>query len=356
MIITNNEELQLYLAKIQKCKYIAIDTEFVRINTYYPTLSLIQIATDKELFAIDVTVDNLDYTLLLEILTSSDTVKVFHAAGQDVEALYNMFNIIPQPIFDTQIAFHFMHEEVVGYDKLILEYLEHEINKSSQFSNWLKRPLSPKQIKYALDDVLYLYKVYPLMLERLEESEELEWVKEDSNYYHEDDYTFSPEKIYRKIVNYLVTPEEQLLAWHLIALREEIARLDNVPRNKIFDNESLVQIINTKKHLPHLSAQHNQKIQDLLSSKYLKNNTEIDKATKLNNDFKAKYKNRIAALQQLVSKVSDEYQLPPELIASASELKKFVSGQKNKIEKGWRQQIFGQFATQVHNMSDLQKL
>ena len=158
-IIRDNTTLKKFCKKCINEKVLAIDTEFIRENTYYPILSLIQIASDSFSAIID-PLSDIDLQPFWEILSNKNILKVFHAGRQDIEIFFNLTGKIPTPIYDTQIAAMFCGlGDQVSYDGLVNKFLGLTISKESQFSNWLQRPLANKQLQYALSDVTHLIKI-----------------------------------------------------------------------------------------------------------------------------------------------------------------------------------------------------
>ena len=163
--ITTNEALDAITKDFKRAKFLAVDTEFIRERTYYPQLCLIQISDGVISAAIDPLAKNLDLTPIWELMRDKNITKVFHAGGQDMEIFLHLMGDLPRPIYDTQIAAMVCGlGDQVGYDKLVKSMLNQDIDKTSRFTDWSKRPLSNRQILYALDDVIYLARLYPIML------------------------------------------------------------------------------------------------------------------------------------------------------------------------------------------------
>jgi len=170
-LITRSEDLAPLVERLSKKPFVAVDTEFMRENTYWPDLCLIQIASDEEAAAIDPKAD-IDLSPLLSLLVENEEVlKVFHAGGQDLEIIYNLTEKVPHPLFDTQIAAMALgHGEQVGYSNLIESMLGHNIDKGARFTDWSRRPLDKRQIDYAIADVTHLATVFPKLLQRLKKT------------------------------------------------------------------------------------------------------------------------------------------------------------------------------------------
>jgi ribonuclease D len=201
MLITTNDELIRHCQPLHRVEYITIDTEFIRESTFFPELCLIQIAGPEIVFAIDPLSPDIDLSPLFEILKNPDVLKVFHAARQDIEIIYNISGIIPTPIFDTQIAAMVCgFGESVSYETLVMQLTHKKLDKSQRYSDWRLRPLNEKQIQYALGDVIYLRQVYTKLQRRLTRNNRTEWLKEEIDaLYDKTLYAPHPEEAWRKL-------------------------------------------------------------------------------------------------------------------------------------------------------------
>lgn len=161
-VITDTSSLKEVCKKLAQERYLTIDTEFLRDRTYYPKLCLVQLAgPEHEAVAVDPLADGIDLAPLIELLNDNDTIKVFHAARQDLEIFYHMTGKVPSPIFDTQVAAMVCgYGEQVGYNNIVNDVCKVRLDKGAQFTDWSRRPLSKKQLSYALDDVTYLRDVF----------------------------------------------------------------------------------------------------------------------------------------------------------------------------------------------------
>src|SRR5882757_5422274 len=174
--IITTAELEAFSARISDAPFIAVDTEFMRETTYWPKLCLVQVASPDASAVIDPLAEGIDLAPLLQVLADPKVEKVFHAARQDVE-IFNNLGVLPKPLFDTQIAAMAAgYGEQVAYDGLVRQMLKVEIDKSSRFTDWARRPLSGAQLEYALADVTHLAKIYPKLNDRLQKEGRLVWV------------------------------------------------------------------------------------------------------------------------------------------------------------------------------------
>ena len=178
--ITDNSALREILEQFQNATFLAVDTEFMRERTYYPQLCLVQISDGTTAVAIDPLARGLDLAPLWALMCDEAIVKVFHAGQQDMEIFLHQIGRLPAPIYDTQLAAMVCGlGDQVGYDKLVKVLLGDDIDKTSRFTDWSKRPLSGRQITYALDDVIYLAQLYPLLKKRIADDGRTDWLDEE---------------------------------------------------------------------------------------------------------------------------------------------------------------------------------
>src|SRR3954467_9595530 len=180
-LITDSQSLKSLCERLSKSDFVAVDTEFMRENTYWPDLCLIQIGNAEEAAAVDPKAEGLDMGPLLDLLVDNeDVLKVFHAGGQDIEIIYNLTAKTPHPLFDTQIAAMALGQgEQIGYSNLVDSWLGIQVDKGARFTDWARRPLEARQIEYAIGDVTHLAKIFPKMLERLRKTGRGAWLDQE---------------------------------------------------------------------------------------------------------------------------------------------------------------------------------
>src|SRR6478672_3153693 len=185
-IVENNEQLAAFLAELTGAPYVTLDTEFLRDQTYYPKLCLIQMAapaqgdTPGAEGIIDPLAPGLDLTPFYDFIKRPDVVKVLHAARQDIEIFFLQGGVLPDPLFDTQVAAMVCgFGDAASYETLARKIAKVEIDKSARFTDWSHRPLSKRQLEYALADVTHLRVIYEWMMVRLEKTGRAAWVAED---------------------------------------------------------------------------------------------------------------------------------------------------------------------------------
>ena len=178
--VKDTKELTEICSKLQKSKILSIDTEFIREKTYWPKLCLIQVYNGFEKIIIDPLSSDIDLKPFFKILNNKEILKIFHSGRQDIEIFYNLTKKIPKNVYDTQIAAMVCgFGESVGYESLVSQILGRKIDKSSRLTNWSNRPLSSKQIDYAITDVTHLYDIYPIIKERVISNKRESWLREE---------------------------------------------------------------------------------------------------------------------------------------------------------------------------------
>ncbi|MDQ3247511.1 MAG: ribonuclease D [Pseudomonadota bacterium] len=243
-LISTSKELAELVERLAKHSFVAVDTEFMRENTYWPDLCLIQIASPDEAAAIDPKAD-IDLKPLLDLMVDNrDVLKVFHAGGQDLEIIHNMTGKTPVPLFDTQIAAMALgHGEQVGYSNLIESMLGHSLDKGARFTDWGRRPLDKRQIDYAIADVTHLAEVFPRLLAKLKRTERGGWLDEEMERLADpSSFDFPPEDAWKRLKLPSRNPVVLGRLKAIAAWRESEARSKNLPRGRIIKDDTLGEI------------------------------------------------------------------------------------------------------------------
>lgn len=243
-IINKTDALAQACAKMAQSDFLTIDTEFIRETTFWPELCLIQMATPDHEAIVDPLSKGLDLTPFFELMADPSVVKVFHAARQDIEIIYHLGNLIPHPIFDTQVAAMVCgFGDSVSYDQLVQRTSGVQIDKSSRFTDWRQRPLSDKQLKYALADVTHLRDVYLNLRERLDAEGRAHWVKEEMDILESPDtYDLHPDDAWRRLRMRVRKPRELAIMKSVAAWREREARERDVPRRRVLKDDAIYEI------------------------------------------------------------------------------------------------------------------
>ncbi len=244
-LITKTEELTELCERLAQGEFVCVDTEFMRENTYYPLLCLVQLGNEEEAAAVDPLVEGIDLSPMLELFCNNeDVLKVFHAGGQDVEIIYNLTGRTPHPIFDTQIAMMAVSQsEQIGYANLVESWMGKQIDKGARFTDWSRRPLTERQIEYAIGDVTYLARIFPRLLKKLVKTgrghwldAEMEKLADPANYANDLDtawHRIRPPSRSPIVLGRL----KGLAAW-----RESEAQAKDIPRGRIMRDETLADL------------------------------------------------------------------------------------------------------------------
>ncbi len=253
-LITTSAALADLCARLAKSEFVCVDTEFMRENTFWPELCLIQIANSEEAAAIDPLVRDLDMKPLMDLLVNNeDVLKIFHAGGQDVEIIYNITGKTPHPIFDTQIAMMAVSQsEQIGYSNLVESWLGTVVDKGARFTDWSRRPLTDRQIDYAIGDVTYLSTIFPKLLRRLIKTGRGVWLNVEMEKLADPaNYRNDPNQAWQRIK---ASGRNPAMLGRLKALahwRELEAQDKNIPRGRIARDETLADIAS---HPPKVQA------------------------------------------------------------------------------------------------------
>ncbi|WP_421931320.1 ribonuclease D [Phenylobacterium sp.] len=241
--ITTTAELAAYCDKIKGQPFVAVDTEFMRETTYWPKLCLIQAAAPNAEAVIDPLAEGLDLEPFLAILRDESIEKVFHAARQDVE-IFNNLKAMPKPLFDTQVAgMAAGYGEQIAYDALVRQMLKIELDKSSRFTDWARRPLTEAQLTYALADVTHLAALYPILKARLEKEGRLAWVHDEmQNLCDPAVYDVEPENAWKRLKPRRHTSKYLAVYKAVAAWRERTAQQRDQPRGRILKDEAIDEL------------------------------------------------------------------------------------------------------------------
>ena len=360
-LITTTKDLSALVSRMRAHDFVVVDTEFMRENTYWPDLCLLQIATEEEAAAIDPKADGIDLAPLLELLVDNhDVLKVFHAGGQDLEIIHNLTGKVPNPLFDTQIAAMALgYGEQVGYSNLVESVLGHSLDKGARFTDWSRRPLDKRQIDYAIADVTHLAEIFPKLVKKLIKTGRGEWLDEEMERLADpSSFAFEPKDAWKRLK---LPSRNPLILGRLKALagwRETEARAKNLPRGRIVKDDTLNEL-----------ASHPPKTQDDLakvrglSSGWRGNDigarlmAALSEAKPLDADELPKRETNRPGLTKDAALVSDLLKLllkirskdtgvAPKLIARSDELEALAAGVREglNILRGWRFEQFGQDA------------
>ncbi len=360
-LVTDSDTLADLCSRLAKSPYVAVDTEFMRENSYWPELCLIQIADSNEAAAIDPKAPGIDMTPLLDLMVNNDEVlKVFHAGGQDLEIVHNLTGKTPFPLFDTQIAAMALGMgEQVGYSNLVESWTGIKLDKGARFTDWARRPLDKRQIDYAIGDVTHLVNIFPKLLDKLKRTgrgawldQEMERLGDPGNYVNEPDLAWHRVKVPSR------RPEVLGRLKALAAWREREAQGKDLPRGRIMKDETLADIAS---HPPR-EQKDLAKVRGL-SQSWAGNDIgarlmgALEAATNLPDDEMPAREDRkpglgkdgalVADLLKLLLKIrAKETDVAPRLIARSDDLELLAAGRRDglSILEGWRYEQFGRDA------------
>ena len=360
-LITDTESLEKLCERLARSDFVAVDTEFMRENTYWPDVCLFQVANGEEAAAIDPKADGIDLTPLLNLLVNNEHVlKVFHAGGQDIEIIFNLSGGTPHPLFDTQIAAMALGlGEQVGYQNLVEALLGRSLDKGARFTDWARRPLDRRQIDYAIGDVTHLAELFPKMLDRLRRTnrgnwldQEMERISDPANYINDPALAWKKVKIQSRKADVLGRLKG-LAAW-----RELEARSKNLPRGRIMKDATLADIA---LHPP-VDQESLGKVRGLSPAwrsndigarmmEALANSDPLPAAEMPPRDERGPGLGRegalVADLLKLLLKIrARESNVAPRLVAKSEELEMLAAGRREglSILEGWRFEEFGRDA------------
>ena len=360
-LITTSEPLAELCGRIAKSDFVAVDTEFMRENTFWPELCLVQIANSEEAAAIDPLAPGIDLAPLFDLLTANeDVLKAFHAGGQDVEIIYNFTGRTPHPIFDTQIAMMAISQsEQIGYSNLVESWLGIAIDKGARFTDWSRRPLTERQIEYAIGDVTHLAKIFPKLLARLKKTGRGAWLDQEMEKLADpENYRNDPAKVWQRIK---APGRNAAMLGRLKALaewREYEARDKNIPRGRIVRDETLADLAS---HPPKVQAdlakvrglsqgwkenEIGRRLMAKLASAEPLPEDELPPRTSRGAPL-GKEGNLVADLLKLLLKIrAREIDVASRLLARSEELELLASGVRRGLPmlEGWRFDEFGRDA------------
>lgn len=357
-LITDSKRLAELCARLAQSPFVAVDTEFMRENTYYPDLCLIQLADTNEAAAIDPKAEGLDMTPMLDLLCNNeDVLKVFHAGGQDIEIFFNLTGKTPHPMFDTQIAAMALGQgEQIGYSNLVDLWMGIQLDKGARFTDWSRRPLDKRQIDYAIADVTHLSVIFPKMLEKLKSTGRGLWLNDEMERISDaENYRNDPDKAWMRIKVQSRKPDVLGRLKAMAAWREKEAQRKNIPRGRIMKDETLADIAShppkSQADLPKVRGLSPAWRDNEIGARLM---AVIESAGPLSkDDLPERHRNGagggkegslVADLLKLLLKIrSREINVAPRLIVRTEELERLAAGERDGLEllTGWRYEQFG---------------
>ncbi|MCC0030123.1 MAG: ribonuclease D [Brucellaceae bacterium] len=362
-LIKTTKDLDDIVRILSKSDFVTVDTEFIRETTFWPELCLIQMATRDATALVDPLADGIDLAPFFRLMADTSTVKVFHAARQDIEIVYKLGGLIPTPLFDTQVAAMVCgFGDSISYDQLVGKVTGAHIDKSSRFTDWRRRPLSDKQLAYALADVTHLIDVYEHLKAELAREGRAEWVAEEMAVLENPQtYDLHPDEAWTRLKLRARKPVELALTQKIAAWRERQARERNVPRSRVMKDDAIYEIAQqqprSEKALGHLRTttrgwERSPAGQDILAL--------VAEAVAIPSEDLPRLPRRksspeganaaVELLKVLLKLVSEEHGVAPKVLASGDDLEKLAQdGEEADVVAlhGWRRAVFGEPALKL---------
>ncbi|QEW26918.1 Ribonuclease D [Roseovarius indicus] len=363
--ITTTEDLAAFCARAAECDYVTVDTEFLRERSYYSKLCLVQLALPTrgpdDAVLVDPIAGDLSLEPLYELFRDTSVVKVFHAARQDLEIFHVDAGLIPEPLFDTQVAAMVCgFGEQVGYETLVRRIARQSLDKTSRFTDWSRRPLTDAQRTYAVADVTHLRDIYEYLAAKLAETGREKWVAEEMEILKDPEtYIIRPEDAWKRVKTRNASGRFLAIVRELARFREDYAQTRNVPRSRVFKDDALVELASTKPgSLNDLSrsrlllreARKGDIADGILAAVKDGLDTPNDEVPKPDRSREKLQVNPALAdlLRVLLKAKTEEFGVASKLIASAADLDAISGGERDvPALKGWRNEVFGRDAMRL---------
>ncbi len=365
--ITTTEALQDYCAHAAEFPYVTVDTEFLRERSYYSKLCLVQLAVsgaddEEDAVLVDPLAKGLSLAPLYELFANESVVKVFHAARQDLEIFYHDAGIFPRPLFDTQVAAMVAgFGDQAGYETLVRKIARAQVDKSSRFTDWSRRPLTEAQKKYAIGDVTHLRQIYEWLRDELERTGRAPWLEEEMQVLTSPEtYVIKPEEAWKRLKTRTNSGTFLAIARELARFRETHAQSRNVPRNRVFKDDALMELASVKprdmkelgrSRLLLREARKGDIAEGILAA--IKSGLAVPKDQQprpaRSSRDKLQVNPALADLLRVLLKARCEQEkVAQKLIANAADLDALAAGKRDIAAlRGWRAQVFGNDAVKL---------
>ena len=363
--IKETNHLNELCSKLNKSEFLSIDTEFIREKTYWPKLCLIQVFNGEEKIIIDPLAKDIDLKSFFEILNNKEIVKIFHSGRQDIEIFYNLTKKIPQNIYDTQIAAMVCgFGDSIGYENLVSQLLGKKIDKTSRLTNWSNRPLSKKQINYAISDVTHLFEIYPIIRDKIISNKRENWLKEEIKILiSKKTYELNPNDSWKRLKYRNLSKNSIGVLIELSKWREIKAQKKDVPRGNVIRDDAIYELCSAQpKNIEDLNNLRSFNRKGGLRKEFAEEILlAIEKGKSIKKEKLPKIKppkrlpmgisSKVSILKILLDNISEEYGVAQKLIANKSDLQELVLNDKADIKtlKGWRYKVFGKKAIDFKN-------
>ena len=361
-IITTTADLAAACKRMSHFDVVTVDTEFMRETTYWPKLCVIQLASPEEGVIVDAMAPDIDLDPFFKLMKNERIMKVFHAARQDIEIVYHLGGLIPHPVFDTQVAAMVCgFGESISYDQLVQRVSGARIDKSSRFTDWARRPLSEKQIEYALADVTHLRDVYRALSASLAEQGRAEWVREEMEVLTSPDtYRVEPEHAWKRLKLRVRKPIELAILQELAAWREREAQTRDVPRSRVLKDDAVYEIAQQQPATPAALAllrtvpkgfERSRAAEDILAAVKRAMTLPKDQLPKVPKHRPMPNGNGAAVdlLKVLLKMTSENHGVAAKIIATVDDLEALAADDRADVPAlhGWRRDLFGEAALRL---------
>src|SRR6476619_1408207 len=356
--ITTTKELAAACTRLAKHDFITVDTEFLRETTYFPILCVAQVASADEALVIDALAEGLDLAPFFKLMANEKVLKVFHAARQDIEIVWHRANIIPHPIFDTQVAAMVLgHGDSISYYQLVQRITGDTLDKSNRFTDWTRRPLSTAQVTYAISDVTHLRDVYTALVADLGRRGRADWMDDEMEVLTSPDtYRADPERAWMRRKTRVRKPKELAVLIEVAAWREREAQTRDVPRSRVLKDDAIgdiaVQAPTTPERLAALRSlprgfERSKWVEGILAA--VKRGLERDPKTLPRIERPKAAPNGAATvelLKVLLRMTSERHGVAAKVIATVDDLDQIAADDEADVPalKGWRRELFGEAA------------
>lgn len=361
-VITTTQELEAACQELATSPYVAVDTEFLREQTFWPELCLIQLASRSTEAIVDPMAKGIDLKPFWALMGDTRVVKVFHAARQDIEIVYTEAGLVPTPVFDTQVAAMVCgFGESVSYVNLVKKVVGADLDKSSRFTDWSRRPLSEKQLVYALGDVTHLCKIYEFLIDELAKSGRTGWLDEEmEELTNPKTYETHPDEAWQRLKLRVKNRKSLAVLMELAAWRERLAQSQDVPRGRILRDEALYDLANqmpsTAEQLGELRTlsegfSRSARAREILEA--VKRGLERDPKTvppvNHGSQLSAEANATVELLKVLLKAAAAKNRVAPRMIADTTELERIAADHDPDVPamRGWRRQLFGEDALRL---------
>lgn len=363
-ILTTSKDVKSLCQRLGKAEFVTVDTEFIRESTFWPQLCLIQVAGPDEAACIDPLAEGIDLAPFYDLLMNPAVVKVFHAARQDLEIFDHAMGKLPEPLFDTQVAAMVCgFGDSVGYDNLIMKITGIQLDKSSRFTDWSRRPLTEKQVAYALADVTHLRVAYVKLREMIAESGRGSWLAEEMGVLSDvKTYRTNPDEAWLRLKPRITKPRFLAVLKEVAAFREREAQARDLPRGRILRDEALEEIAShppaTVDDLARIRGVSKNWADGKMGAALLKAvakgvETPPEEAPKMPPRPNLGHFSQatVELLKVLLRHIADEGNVAPRLIANTSDLEAIAASDKAETPAlvGWRRELFGEQALALKN-------